>query len=88
MFADRYQLVAAYIIREYQSASVKVVWMKSRKTGLVKLYPKFRKNGKKNVKNKVTLTLICQKHEKLLEIRFNIRKIQAVLYWKSLLRFP
>ena len=47
MFADRYQLVSAYIIRKCQSASVKVVSMKSGKIGLVN----YTQNFKKSVKN-------------------------------------
>ena len=61
MFTDIYQLVAAYIVSEYQSASVKVVWMKSGKIGLVNYTRNFEKTVKKTWKNKVTLTLKTSK---------------------------
>ena len=50
MFADIYQLVVAYIVREHQSASVNVVWMKSGKIGLVNYTRNFKKTVKREVK--------------------------------------
>ena len=81
MFACRYQLVAVYLVRWCQPASIKIVWMKSGKISLVNSIQYFKKTVK-HCKNEVTLTLNILKMPNAIGNGLDIRKIQAFLYRK------